>query len=134
MERVGGQAAFRFDHALSAHESMSTLPELPEGRLKVKEMAEILMPIRVITPTDVARNLNTRKPPPGVLASATDYPRARAIKEAAVDIAAFHELLDSVLPWITLPNRLASTKKHEATMMRALDSPGSREQATVRSP
>ena len=122
MKRVGGQAAFRFDHALSAHESMSTLPELPEGRLKVKEMAEILMPIRVITPTDVARNLNTPKPPPGVLASATEYPRAQAVKEAAVDIANFHELLHSVLPWFTEANRLDATKRHEATSMRALDS------------
>ena len=81
---------------------MSSLPEWPESRVKVRELASILEPIRVTTPTDIARNLNTPKPPPGVSASALDYPRARAIKEAAVDAEAFHDLLYSVLPWFTI--------------------------------
>ena len=100
---------------------MGPLPELPEGNVTVAEIAKILMPIRILTPTDIARNLSTPKPPPGVLASASEYPRAQAVKEAAQDLAAFHELLHSVLPWFTAPNRLEATSRHEATGMRALD-------------
>ena len=100
---------------------MGPLPELPEGNVTVAEVAKILMPIRVLTPTDIARNLSTPKPPPGVLASASEYPRAQAVKEAAQDLPAFHELLQTILPWFTAPNRLEATSRHEATGMRALD-------------
>ena len=122
MRRVGGQAANQLDQALSAYEALdSDIPMLPEEHYNVREMAEILAPIRVLVPKNIARTRSSTPLPPGATACQVDYPRAQAVKNAAKDAAAFRELLETILPWFTDPDRLAATLRHEATSMRALD-------------
>ena len=122
MKRVGGQAAVQLDGALSAYEASGQGPlQVPEANVEVEELVEVLKSIRCLVPSDLARSKGVRPPPPGVLASATEYPRAQAVKEGAVDHQAFQELLTTILPWFTAPNRLEATLRHEATCMRALN-------------
>ena len=122
MKRVGGQAAVQFDNALSAHEASGQSPlKLPEANVTVDELVAVLLPIRCLVPSDLARSKGVRPPPPGILASASEYPRAQAVKDGAQDLQAFQELLTTILPWFTEPNRLEATMRHEATGMRALN-------------
>lgn len=123
MKRVGGQAAVQFDNALSAYEAsgLGGTLKVPEANVSVEELVEVLMPIRCLVPSDLARSKGVRPPPPGVLASVSEYPKAQAVKEGAKDHHAFQELLTTIVPWFTPANRLDATLRHEATCMRALD-------------
>ena len=121
------RAAMKIDVALQAYLRTQPLAEPPEGTLTVRQLADHLKVIKVIAPPSVVAPIipqarfGSMLPPPPRAPPSPKYPRAEAIRKAAITPAAFVMLLDAVIPWFVDPSRIAAVRLSVSAQLMAFD-------------